>query len=159
MSGGSTHSNQQSANSVYFGGVVDHGQINITGNVGNGDTTFSSTNSATGPNISVNADIAMGGGKGKGKKGGMGMPEMPNMLMMLNTEDLDEEDLENLKFSIQNAFKGAKKGVKSASGAIAKKVANDVKYEATHMTPARAAEHVKAAALSPIDVQAWKFNT
>lgn len=90
-------------------------------------------------------------------------------LMMLNSEDLeviDEEDLENLKFSFKKTFKKAKKGVSKAAGEVKKEVKKDtkkaaktVKYEATHMTPARAAELVKAGALSPIDEAAWEYNT
>ena len=158
MAGGQTNSNQQSMNSVYFGGVVDHGQINITGDVGNGGTTFKADNSATGPNVDVGVSVGMGGG------GGNGMPDMP-FLMMLNAEDLedlDEEDLQNLKFSVKKAFKKAKKGVSKAAKVVkkeAKVVGKTVKYEATHMTPARAAELVKAGALSPIDEAAFEYNT
>ena len=162
MSGGSTSSNQQSANEVNFGGVVDHGQINISGNVGNGATNFNAQNSATGPDVKVGVSVGMGGGDS------MGMPSMP-FLMMLNTEDLEdmnEEDLQNLKFSFKKSFNKAKKGASKAAKTVAKgakkeaKVAvKTVKYEAKHMTPARAAELVKAGALSPIDAAAFEYNT
>ena len=109
----------------------------------------------------------------------MGMPSMP-FLMMLNSEDLEdmnEEDLQNLKFSFKKSFNKAKKGASKVAKTVskgaqkeakvvakvakkdAKIAAKTIKYEAKHMTPARAAELVKAGALSPIDAAAFEYNT